>query len=90
MSQGEFRNIAYRIFAKAPELPQIPTYVAGSYMTFATTRALMDGFQIDDCGVEDERLEYTVNNWLAEQGRYHVFAGATLGPWLLPRRRSIK
>jgi len=50
-------------------------------MTIATTRVLMDPdkFQIDGRGVEDERLEYPLNNWLAEQGKYNVLAGATIG-----------
>ena len=78
MTQGEFRNIAYRIFAKATELPQMPMSVTGYYMTFATTRAFMDKFQIDDRGVEDEHLEYPVNNWPVEQDRYNVLAGATI------------
>jgi hypothetical protein len=33
-----------------------------------------------DRGVEDERLEYSINNWLAEHGKYNKFAGAIVHP----------
>jgi hypothetical protein len=58
----------------------MPTYVAGYYMTFTTTRALMAKLQIDDRGVEDEHLEHPINNWLAEQSRHNVLTGAICHP----------
>jgi hypothetical protein len=55
-------------------------YVAGYYLTYATVRALMSKLEIDDRGVEDFRLEYPVNNFLAEQGKYNMLAGAISHP----------
>lgn len=40
-------------------------YVAGYFLTFPTVRALMSKLEIDDRGVEEERLEFPINNWLA-------------------------
>ena len=51
-------------------------FVAGYFLTFATTHALMDKLQIDDRGVEIERIEYPINNWLAERGKCNMLAGA--------------
>jgi hypothetical protein len=51
-------------------------YVAGYFMTFATIRALLNKLEIDDRGVEEERLEWPINNWLAEQGRLNMLAGS--------------
>ena len=59
-----------------PEVPQMPTCVAGYYMTFPTTRALMDQLEINDRGVDNKRLEFPINNWLAGRGILHVLAGA--------------
>jgi len=55
-------------------------HVAGYYMPFTSTRALMDKFQISDRGVDDRRLEFPINNWLAETGRTYVLAGAISHP----------
>lgn len=54
----------------------MPMFVAGYFLTFATARALMHKLQIDDRGVEIERIEYPINNWLAERGKCNILAGA--------------
>lgn len=66
--RSELCNTAYRIFA------ELPIYVAGYYMTFTTARSMMDKLQIDD------RLEFPINNWLAEQNKLTVLAGAIAHP----------
>jgi len=40
----------------------------------------MDKFRIDDRGVEDARLEFPINNWLAEQGKLDILAGSISHP----------
>ena len=40
----------------------------------------MNKLEIDDHGVEEERLEFPISNWLAEQGRCNILAGAIYWP----------
>jgi hypothetical protein len=49
-------------------------YVVSYFLTFATIRALMDKLEIDDRGVEEERIEFAINNWLAEQSDLMQYA----------------
>lgn len=49
-------------------------------MDFAATRAVMANLHIPDRGVEDDRLENPINDWLAENGKLNVLAGAIAHP----------
>ncbi len=55
-------------------------HLGGYYMDFATTRALMKYYEIPDKGVEDERLDYPLNDWLAKNGKREVLAGTMMHP----------
>jgi hypothetical protein len=53
----------------------MPVIVAGYYMNFITSRAVMDKLKIHDRGTEDNCLEFLINNWLIESGRTTLLAG---------------
>jgi hypothetical protein len=58
----------------------MPVIVAGYYMDFSTTRAIMAKLNIDDRGAQDDRLELSINNWLGENGKTTPLAGAIIHP----------
>lgn len=49
-------------------------------MSFATTHTLMKTYNINDKGVEDDRLEFPINDWLFENNKLEVLAGAIHHP----------
>ncbi|KAF8630327.1 hypothetical protein AX17_005436 [Amanita inopinata Kibby_2008] len=55
-------------------------FVVGYYLNFASTRALMKILGIDTRDVEDESLSFPINNWLAENEKRHILAGAIIHP----------
>ncbi|KAF8908469.1 hypothetical protein CPB85DRAFT_1562773 [Mucidula mucida] len=62
-------------------MPALPVgHLAGYYMDFATTRALMEFYEIPDKGVQDKHLDHPLNDWLAEKRKYTVLAGTIRHP----------
>jgi len=47
--------------------------VAGYFFSYSDARAIMDKLQIPDKGVDDIRLNFPINDWLAKTKRYNVF-----------------
>ncbi|KAF9014870.1 hypothetical protein BDZ89DRAFT_1066239 [Hymenopellis radicata] len=58
----------------------MPHYLGGYYLPFPATRRVMKNLQIDDKGVENWRLEFPVNDWLAKHGKKDVLAGVLQHP----------
>jgi len=46
--------------------------IAGYVLSYSDARAMMDRLQIPDKGVEDLRLEYPINDWLAKTNRCEI------------------
>jgi len=46
--------------------------IAGYLLSYSDARAMMDRLQIPDKGVEDIRLKYPINDWLAKTKRYNI------------------
>ncbi|KAF9018138.1 hypothetical protein BDZ89DRAFT_1074168 [Hymenopellis radicata] len=55
-------------------------HLGGYYMDFTTTRALMEFYDIPDKGVENDRLDYPLNDWLAKNNKVEVLAGTIMHP----------
>ncbi|KAF9018136.1 hypothetical protein BDZ89DRAFT_1074166 [Hymenopellis radicata] len=55
-------------------------HLGGYYLDFDTTRALMEFYNIPDKGVENDRLDYPLNDWLAKNEKYEVLAGTIMHP----------
>jgi hypothetical protein len=46
--------------------------VAGYFLSYADTHAVMDKLGIPDKGVDDMMLKFPINDWLAKAKRFHV------------------
>ena len=46
--------------------------VAGYFVSYPDTRAIMDKLQIPDKGVDDIMLKHPINDWLAKTNRYEI------------------
>ena len=46
--------------------------VAGYFISYSDTRAIMDNLQIPDKGVEDLMLKFPINDWLAKTKRFNI------------------
>jgi hypothetical protein len=55
-------------------------FVVGYYLTYTRVRALMERLGVDDRDINDERLHWPINNWLAETGKLHILAGSIIHP----------
>ncbi len=62
--------------------------VGGYYLRFPAARHVMKNLQIDDKGVENWRLEFPNNDWLAKQGKKDVLAGVCRHPSTGPDARG--
>ena len=49
-------------------------------MSFDNVHTMMFNLDIHDRGLKDVELEFPVNNWLAEQGKKNILAGAVPHP----------
>lgn len=63
-----------------PPRVQRPVFVGGYYIDFETTRSLMAKLEIGDWNYADWKLEQPINNWLFEQKKLHILAGAVKHP----------
>jgi len=46
--------------------------IAGYILSYSDAHAMMDRLEIPDRGVEDIRLKYPINDWLAKTKRYSI------------------
>jgi hypothetical protein len=48
------------------------TLVAGYFLSYADTRAVMNKLRIPDKGVDDKLIQHPINDWLFMKKRFHV------------------
>ncbi|KAF9062636.1 hypothetical protein BDP27DRAFT_1336319 [Rhodocollybia butyracea] len=54
--------------------------LGGYYMSFPSTRVLLQHYNIDDKGADDDLLESPINDWLARNNKLEILAGAICHP----------